>query len=72
MTGLKPPDILEELWTCMASDRRRLAFDQGGKEDLTTEDLMMARIKSLVVTELHSAVTTVNLPDSKQMADKST
>ena len=72
MTGLKPPYLSPELCNCMASDLRRLAFNQGSKEDLTTEGLMMARIKSLAVTKLQSAVQTVNLHDSKQLADEST
>ena len=56
----------------MASDLKKLAFDQGGKVALVTEQLMLARIKSLAVTVLHSAVHTVHLHDSKQLAEEST
>ena len=64
--------VLDELWSCMASDLKKLAFDQGGKIALVTEQLMLDRIKSLAVTVLHSAVHTVHLHDSKQLAEEST
>ena len=42
--GVVGQDLLDELWSCMAPDLEHLAFDQGGKEHLTTEALMLARI----------------------------
>ena len=72
VTGIVGQSVLDELWSCMKGDLKRLAFDQGGKETLTTEDLMLARIKSLAVTELHTAVHTVQLHEAKQAADEST
>ena len=71
-TAVTGPAVLDELWSCMTSDLKKLAFDQGGKLALTTEALMLARIKSLAVTVLHSAVHTVHLHDSKQLAEEST
>ena len=64
--------VLDELWSCMTPDLKKLAFDQGGKTALTTEQLMLDRIKSLAVTVLHSAVHTVNLHEMKQLAEEST
>jgi hypothetical protein len=72
VTGVTGQPQLDELWSCMAPDLKRLAFDQGGKENLTSEELMLQRIKSLAVTELHSAVHTVNLHEAKQQADEPT
>ena len=72
VTGITGQSILDELWSCMKGDLKRLAFDQGGKETLTTEVLMIARIKSLAVTELHSAVHTISLHEAKQAKEEST
>ena len=49
-TAVTGPAVLDELWSCMTSDLKKLAFDQGGKLALTTEALMMERIKTLAVT----------------------
>ena len=65
-------DILDELWSCMKGDLKRLAFDQGGKDNLTTEILMIARIYSLAVLELHTAVHTIHLHEAKQNKEEST
>ena len=70
-TGINGQDVLDELWSCMTADLKRLAFDQGGKETLNTEALMMARIRQLAVSVLHSAVHTVNLHESKQAPEES-
>ena len=43
----------------MGPDLKQLAFDQGDVDDLNTEELMMARIKSLAVMVQHAAVHTV-------------
>ena len=72
VTGITGQSILDELWSCVKGDLKRLAFDQGGKDTLTTEPLMIARIKSLAVTVLHSAVHTIHLHEAKQTKDEST
>ena len=72
VTAISGQSVLDELWSCMKGDLKRLAFDQGGKETLTTEPLMLARIKSLAVTELHTAVHTVMLHEAKQSPDETT
>ena len=71
-TGISGQHLLDELWSCMAPDVKRLAFDQGGKETLTSEDLMLARIRQLAVSVLHAAVHTVALHDARQTGDEST
>ena len=70
--GVTGQDLLDELWSCMAQDLKRLAFDQGGKESLTSEALMLARIRQLAVSVLHGAVHTVNLHDARQAPEEST
>ena len=72
VTGITGQDILDELWSCMKGDLKRLAFDQGGKDNLTTEILMIARIYSLAVLELHTAVHTIHLHEAKQNKEEST
>ena len=71
-TGLTGARILTELWSCMTDDLRHLAFDQGGRDNLTTEALMLAAMKELAVTELHSAMHTVTLHEAKQLAGELT
>ena len=61
-TGVKDQHMLDELWSCMTPDIRRLAFDQGGKTSLDTEAKMVQMIKGLAVSVLHEAVHTG--PDS--------
>ena len=56
----------------MSADLRRLAFNQGSKEDLDTEDKMMERIRGLAVSVLHAAVHTVALHESSQSPGEST
>ena len=51
-TGVTGQYLLDELWSCMSADLRRLAFNQGSKEDLDTETKMMERIKGLAVSVL--------------------
>ena len=72
VTGITGQAILDELWSCMKGDLKRLAFDQGGKDNLTTEPLMIARIYSLAVMELHTAVHTIHLHEAKQTKEEST
>ena len=40
-TGITGQNMLDELWSCMVPDLKRLAFDQGGNEFLNTEALML-------------------------------
>ena len=68
--GLQGQTLVDELWSCMSSDLKKLAFDQGDIDTLNTEDLMMKRIKSLAVAVLHTAVHTVHLHESKQLPDE--
>ena len=49
---------------------RQLAFAEGGTSNLTTEELMVAKIKSLTVISLHSSVHIVNLHELKQNPDE--
>ena len=72
VTGVAGQNLLNELWCCMFPDLRRLALDQGGKEALTTKDLMLAQIRLLAVHVLHEAAHTVALHEAKQMADETT
>jgi hypothetical protein len=65
-TGLSGPELLSELWTCMANDLKRLAFEQGDKKKLTDENLMMERIKGLAVTVVHTSLHTVQLHEAAQ------
>ena len=60
-TGISGQNMLDELWSCMVPDLKRLAFDQGGKEFLNTEPLMLAHLKLLAVSLLHATVHTVSL-----------
>ena len=71
-TGISGQNMLDELWSCMVPDLKRLAFDQGGKDLLNTEDLMLARLKLLAVSVLHAAVHTVSLHEARQMSEEST
>ena len=71
-TGIKGSNLLNELWSCMTDDLRRLAFDQGGKESLTNEALMTGQMKQLAVTVLHAAVHTVTLHEARQMPEEPT
>ena len=56
----------------MVPDLRRLAFDQGGKELLNTEALMLARLKLLAVSVHYAAVHTVSLHKARQLPEEST
>ena len=71
-TGVTDQHMLDELWSCMTPDIRRLAFDQGGKASLDTEIKMMQMIKGLAVSVLHEAVHTVELHGSRQLSTEST
>ena len=71
-TGVSGQHLLDELWSCMSADLRRLAFDQGSKDDLDTEEKMMERIRGLAVSVLHAAVHTVALHESSRSSGEST
>ena len=70
-TGIQGQTLVDELWSCMSSDLKKLAFDQGDVEALNTEDLMMKRIKSLAVAVLHTAIHTVRLHEASQIPEES-
>ena len=71
-TGVSEQNLLDELWSCMSPDLRRLAFDQGSKDTLDTEEKMLARIRGLAVSVLHAAVHTVSLHEARQLQSEST
>ena len=71
-TGISDQNLLDELWSCMSPDLRRLAFDQGGKDELDTEEKMLSRIRNLAVSVLHAAVHTVSLHEAQQTPTEST
>ena len=66
-TGVKDQVMLDELWDTMDTELRQLAFSEGSEDSLNTEELMLARIKSLAVTVLHASVHIVTLHDMKQL-----
>ena len=72
VTKISGQTLVDELWSCMSPELKKLAFDQGDVQTLNTEDLMMARIRSLAVAVLHAAVHTVHLHGAQQMSDEST
>ena len=55
-TGISGQELLDELWTCMAEELRQIAFAEGGTTNLTTEEAMTIKIKTLAVISLHSSV----------------
>jgi hypothetical protein len=71
-TKIAGQTLVDELWSCMSSELKKLAFDQGDVQTLNTEALMMARIRSLAVAVLHAAVHTVHLHGAQQLSDEST
>ena len=56
----------------MSPDLNQTAFDQGGRESLVNETLMMDRIKYLAVSIVHPAVHRVRLHEAKQSPEEST
>ena len=70
-TGVKGQALVDELWSCMSEPLKKLAFDQGDIASLNTEEAMMARIKSLAVAVLHTAIHTVRLHEAEQIPDES-
>ena len=51
-TGITGQTLVDELWSTMSSDLKRLAFDYGYVGTLTTQALVMGSIKSLAVAVL--------------------
>ena len=70
MTSITGQGALDNLWSCMVLDLKRLPFHQGSKNNLKMETLMLERIKSLAVTKLHAVIHIVNLHDAKQQTDE--
>ena len=64
-TGVDGQTVLDELWHCQSKALRTLMQAEGTQE-LTTEDLLLARIKSLAVVTMHSAVHLVQLRNLQQ------
>ena len=71
-TKISGQTLVDELWSCMSPELKKLAFDQGDVQSLNTEKLMMGRIRSLSVAVLHAAVHTVHLHEAQQLSDEST
>ena len=69
-TTVTDQELLDELWNCMTDDLRQLAFAEGGTTNLTTEQQMTTRIKSLAVVSLHSSVHVVHLHEMRQQSDE--
>ena len=65
-TNLAGQTLIDELYSTMSDDLRKLAFDQGDVSRIDTEAAMMERIKSLAVSVLHAAVHTVTLHEAEQ------
>ena len=70
-TQVQGQALVDELYSTMSAELRKLAYDQGGVEALTTQDQMMERIKSLAVSVLHTAVHTVSLHEAEQAPEES-
>ena len=65
-TNLTGQTLVDELYSTMSEDLRKLAFDQGDIAAITTEAAMMERIRTLAVAVLHAAVHTVTLHEAVQ------
>ena len=64
-TGVTGQSVLDELWHCQSKALRTL-MQAEGTATLTTEELLMAKIKSYAVVTLHSAVHLVELRNMQQ------
>ena len=71
-TNIQGQTLVDELWSCMSETLKKLVFDQGDVDSLNTEQLMMARIKSLAVAVLHTAIHTVHLHEARQIPEETT
>ena len=63
-TGLIGQSLCDELWSCMESELRQLAFNEGTKND--DPEQLLQRMKCLAVTTLHPSVHIVTLHHMKQ------
>ena len=63
-TGIQDVTLRDELWSCMESDLRQLAFSEGYQA--ATEAELLKQIKELSVTVLHPSVHIVALHQMKQ------
>merc|ERR1712240_353401 len=70
-TNLTGQTLVDELYSTMSEDLRKLAFDQGDIAAITTEAAMMERIRTLAVSVLHAAVHTVTLHEAVQQPNES-
>merc|ERR1712240_905335 len=70
-TNLTGQTLVDELYSTMSEDLRKLAFHLGDIAAITTEAAMMERIRTLAVSVLHAAVHTVTLHESVQQPNES-
>ena len=69
-TGIKDEVLRDELWSCMETDLRQLAFSEGFSA--TTEDDLLQQIKRLAVTVLHPSVHVITLHSMTQQEGETT
>lgn len=65
-TGVTGTSVLDEIWHCQAKPLRSLMQAEASITELNTEELLLAKIKSLAVVTLHSAVHLVELRNLQQ------
>ena len=63
-TGIKEAVLRDELWSCMETELRQLAFSEGFRA--TTENDLLQQIKNLAVTVLHPSVHVIALHNMTQ------
>ena len=63
-TGVTDVVLRDELWSCMETELRQLAFSEGFTAN--TEDELLKQIKSLAVTILHPSVHVISLHQMSQ------
>ena len=69
LTGISDATLRDELWSCMESDLRQLAFSEGFTANI--EDKLLLKIKDLAVTVLHSSLHVVALHQMSQQEGES-
>ena len=70
-TGVAGQTLVDELYSTMSPELRKLAYDQGDITNIVTEAAMLERIRSLAVSVLHAAVHTVALHEAVQLPEES-
>ena len=60
--------LIDELWACLESDLKRLAFHDGVEE--SDPDKLLAAIKNLAVTTVHPSLQVISLHEAKQATDE--